>query len=194
MLPPPIVFTWRRDEDPAYLRDREWLVTNGLGGYASGTLLGIGTRRYHGLFVPNLVEPKGRHIMISRFDEEVECGDRMVRLGGAEFLDGRLETDVPRFLEEFRVDALMPVWRYAIGHHVIEMMAADRNDDARRGFAEQRGVDRELRIALGRNRGDVGADTEAAGIEGAFGKRDRQSALGTIVRRFHATLAHQLDD
>ena len=108
MLPPPIVFTWRRDEDPAYLRDREWLVTNGLGGYASGTLLGIGTRRYHGLFVPNLVEPKGRHIMISRFDEEVECGDRMVRLGGAEFLDGRLETDVPRFLEEFRVDALMP--------------------------------------------------------------------------------------
>jgi len=120
MLPPPIVFTWRRDEDPAYLRDREWLVTNGLGGYASGTLLGIGTRRYHGLFVPNLVEPKGRHIMISRFDEEVECGDRMVRLGGAEFLDGRLETDVPRFLDEFRVDALMPVWRYAIGRHVIE--------------------------------------------------------------------------
>jgi len=93
-LPPAIVFDWTGEGDPAFLRDREWLVTNGLGGYASGTLLGIGTRRYHGLFVPNLVEPKGRHIMISRFDEEIDVDGRCVRLGGAEFLDGRLETTV----------------------------------------------------------------------------------------------------
>ena len=39
---------------------REWLVTNGLGGYASGTLLGLATRRYHGVFVPNLPAPRGR--------------------------------------------------------------------------------------------------------------------------------------
>src|SRR6476469_9005781 len=96
----PLIFPWDARHDRRELLTREWLITNGLGGYASGTLLGVGTRRYHGIFVPNLVEPKGRHIMISRFDEEVECGDRMVRLGGAEFLDGRLETDVPRVLEE----------------------------------------------------------------------------------------------
>jgi predicted glycogen debranching enzyme len=120
MLPAPIDIDWRGEDDPAYLRDREWLVTNGLGGYASGTLLGIGTRRYHGLFVPNLAEPKGRHIMISRFDEEITCGARTVQLGGAEFLDGRLETDVHRYLVRFTLDATMPTWRYRCGDRVIE--------------------------------------------------------------------------
>src|SRR5690606_5912907 len=63
-----IVFTWNRDSDPSFLRNREWLLTNGLGGYASGTLAGIPARKYHGLFVPNLATPKGRHILISRCD------------------------------------------------------------------------------------------------------------------------------
>ncbi|HSV20561.1 MAG TPA: amylo-alpha-1,6-glucosidase [Casimicrobiaceae bacterium] len=120
MLPPPLVFDWAPDGDPAFLRDREWLVTNGLGGYASGTLLGIGTRRYHGLFVPNLADPKGRHIMISRFDEEIDVDGRCVRLGGAEFLDGRLETDVHRCLTRFTLDAMMPTWRFELGARVIE--------------------------------------------------------------------------
>jgi predicted glycogen debranching enzyme len=120
MVPPSIVFDWSPDRDPAFLRDREWLVTNGLGGFASGTLLGIGTRRYHGLFVPNLTEPKGRYIMISRFDEEISVDGRSVRLGGAEFLDGRLETDVHRCLTRFTLDAMMPTWRFALGGRVIE--------------------------------------------------------------------------
>ena len=120
MLPPPIVFDWSPDRNLAFLRDREWLVTNGLGGFASGTLLGIGTRRYHGLFVPNLTEPKGRYIMISRFDEEISVDGRSVRLGGAEFLDGRLETDVHRCLSRFTLEAMMPTWRFALGGRVIE--------------------------------------------------------------------------
>jgi predicted glycogen debranching enzyme len=120
MLPSPITFDWTGEGDPAFLRDREWLVTNGLGGYASGTLLGIGTRRYHGLFVPNLFEPRGRYIMVSRFDEEVETGDGVVRLGGAEFVDGRLDTDAHRCLRRFTLHASMPSWRFAIGDHVIE--------------------------------------------------------------------------
>ena len=66
-----IVLRWDRDRDPLELRRREWLITNGLGGYASGTIAGIPTRKYHGLFVPNLAAPKGRHIMISRCDESV---------------------------------------------------------------------------------------------------------------------------
>ena len=49
-----------RDDATAW-RQREWLLTNGLGGYASGTLAGVCTRRYHGLFVPNLQQPRGRH-------------------------------------------------------------------------------------------------------------------------------------
>jgi predicted glycogen debranching enzyme len=120
MPAPPIVFDWSPDRDPALLRDREWLVTNGLGGFASASLLGIGTRRYHGLFVPNLAEPKGRHIMISRFDEEIDVDGGSMRLGGAEFLDGRLETDVHRCLERFTLDAMMPTWRFRLGARVIE--------------------------------------------------------------------------
>ena len=55
-----ILMNWQRGNDPAFLRSREWLLTNGLGGYSSGTLAGIPARKYHGLFVPNLANPKGR--------------------------------------------------------------------------------------------------------------------------------------
>src|SRR5262252_8834477 len=59
------------------LRQREWIVTNGIGGYASGTLCGEIARRYHGLLTANLASPSGRHLMISRFDQElVGCENR----------------------------------------------------------------------------------------------------------------------
>ena len=86
-----IVLRWDRDRDPLELRRREWLVTNGLGGYSSGTIAGIPTRKYHGLFVPNLAAPKGRHIMISRCDESVVTSTRRLHLGGAEFENERFE-------------------------------------------------------------------------------------------------------
>jgi predicted glycogen debranching enzyme len=112
---------WNVSDDPALLRDREWLVTNGLGGYASGSLLGIATRRHHGLFVPNLANPKGRYIMISRFDEDVDCDSRKcVQLGGAEFLDGRLETQTHLYLKEFRLEGLIPTWLFNIHGRLIE--------------------------------------------------------------------------
>lgn len=112
---------WKAGDDPALLRDREWLITNGLGGYASGSLLGIATRRHHGLFVPNLANPKGRYIMISRFDEEVDChGENCVQLGGAEFVDGRLETQSHLHLREFRLEGLIPTWFFDIHGRLIE--------------------------------------------------------------------------
>ncbi len=61
-------------QDDIAWRNREWIVTNGLGGYASGALAGVCTRRYHGLFVPNLPSPRGRHLMVSRLDEEISFG------------------------------------------------------------------------------------------------------------------------
>src|SRR3954449_10893442 len=51
------------DELPGILR-REWLVTNGLGGYASGTISGSVTWRYHGLLIAALPEPFGRTVML----------------------------------------------------------------------------------------------------------------------------------
>jgi hypothetical protein len=57
--------------DPDQLTALEWLVTNGLGGYASGTLGGVLTRRYHALLIAALPAPLGRVVLVSRLDERV---------------------------------------------------------------------------------------------------------------------------
>ena len=97
-----VVVPWKSDQDVTRLLSREWLVTNGLGGYASSSLMNVATRRYHGIFVPDLPSPRGRTIVVPRLDEEVEVGDARVRLSGVEYADGRLDTDVPHYLTEFR--------------------------------------------------------------------------------------------
>jgi len=120
MAEPTLVFPWQFGKDFTFLRSREWLVTNGLGGYASGTLLGMATRRYHGLFTPNLPAPRGRVVMIPRLDEEVHCGPRSVWLGGAEFADGKTEGDGYLFLKEFRREWQTPVWAFEIDGRTLE--------------------------------------------------------------------------
>lgn len=110
---PELNFAGTATDDPAVLLSKEWLVTNGLGGYASGSLLGVSTRRYHGLFVPD-VPSKGRTMMVPRVDDTVETGARTVTLSGAEYEDGRLEGDGYRFLDAFRREWQTPVWRFAI--------------------------------------------------------------------------------
>src|SRR3954466_4800774 len=64
---------WEPGQRPelAGLLEREWLVTNGLGGYASGTLCGAATRRYHGLLIAALPAPLGRTMMLNRLAERV---------------------------------------------------------------------------------------------------------------------------
>jgi len=52
---------------------REWIVTNGIGGYASSTITGANTRRYHGLLVAALKPPAARTVLLSKLDEEVEA-------------------------------------------------------------------------------------------------------------------------
>jgi glycogen debranching enzyme len=115
-----IVIGWDRDRDPEWLRDREWLVTNGLGGYASGTLAGIPARKYHGLFVPNLAAPRGRHIMISRCDESISAGSHRLHLGGAEFENRRFSDESHGFLKEFRLDCRIATWRFELDDLVFE--------------------------------------------------------------------------
>lgn len=107
-----IILHWDRNNDPAFLRNREWLLTNGLGGYSSGTLAGIPARKYHGLFVPNLASPKGRHILISRCDERVSIHGRSIHLGGAEFPEQRFEGESHALLKEFRLDHRIAMWTF----------------------------------------------------------------------------------
>ena len=102
---------WSRRE----LIGREWLVTNGLGGYASGTLAGPPTRRYHALLVAALPAPLGRLALLAQLDERIRLPSRRVAWLG------RAESDVA--LIDFRLVGGLPVWRYALDDIVIEKRA-----------------------------------------------------------------------
>jgi predicted glycogen debranching enzyme len=115
-----LILPWDAGQDPAFLRTREWLVTNGLGGFASGSIAGIPTRKYHGLFVPNLAHPKGRHVMISRCDEMIVRGEQHVHLGGAEFEHERFTGESPRYLRQFRLHQRIAVWLFDLGGVVLQ--------------------------------------------------------------------------
>jgi predicted glycogen debranching enzyme len=108
--------------DFATLIDREWLVTNGLGGYASGTLAGVNTRRYHGILIAAHKAPLGRVMALNHLRYHFRFPDwTHVAVGGNEKAT-RASPDAfgTHILEEFRLDAGLPVWRYASNGHMIE--------------------------------------------------------------------------
>jgi predicted glycogen debranching enzyme len=107
--------------DPEAVIGREWLVTNGLGGYASGTIAGVATRRYHGLLIAALPNPLGRTMMLNRVLERVIFQDGSSSpLGGQERALGGLDLAPLDHIRAFRVDAGLPVWEYQVGRTVIE--------------------------------------------------------------------------
>ncbi|HWT72245.1 MAG TPA: amylo-alpha-1,6-glucosidase [Oxalicibacterium sp.] len=99
------------------LLTREWLVANALGGYASGTVSGIVTRRYHGLLVAALPAPLGRTVMLSHVTELVHLPEGVIEL---EPLDQHMQASAQSHLSEFRLEMGLPVWRYQIGDLVLE--------------------------------------------------------------------------
>jgi len=105
------------DSDP-HLRE-EWLVTNGLGGYASGTVSGAITRRYHGLLIAALPNPLGRMMMLNGLSERFRFPDRTVVYTGAEELAGITPENVLP-LAEFRLEAGLPIWRYEAHGFLLE--------------------------------------------------------------------------
>src|SRR5258708_4613163 len=101
------------------LLTREWLVTNGLGGYASGTIAGVASRRYHSLLIAALPAPLGRRVMLNHLSELLRLPDgSTVLFGGEERAGGALQLHGADYLTEFRLDMGLPVWRYAVGNIV----------------------------------------------------------------------------
>ena len=91
---------------------REWLVTNGLGGYASGTVPGVITRRYHGLLIAALPAPLGRVVMLSHVAEQIKLADGLcVEIGGRERSGDAADAHGTGYLTEFRLESGLPVWR-----------------------------------------------------------------------------------
>jgi predicted glycogen debranching enzyme len=68
--------------------EKEWIITNGLGGYASSTVLGVNTRKYHGLLVAAFYPPRDRRLCLAKLDEELIVGDHFYPLFSNEFQDG----------------------------------------------------------------------------------------------------------
>jgi len=91
---------------------REWIVTNGIGGYASSTITGANTRRYHGLLVAALKPPAARTVLLSKLDEEVEASGSTYRLSTNEYENGTIYPDGYLFLERVELDGMIPSFFY----------------------------------------------------------------------------------
>jgi predicted glycogen debranching enzyme len=134
--------------DDAGWRTREWRVCHGLGGYASGTLAGVCSRRYHGFFVPNLPEPRGRHVLVSRLDEQLSCGGRTWVLGGTDHAGKPLAVANAACLRAFRLDGNIACWTFECGDVTLErqlVMPHQRNTSYLR-YEIVRGPDAVLRV------------------------------------------------
>lgn len=105
---------------------REWLVTNGIGGFASGTIAGHLTRRYHGLLMAALQPPLGRTLLLSKLEETVEYdgiypeSGRLYELYCNRWSDGTIEPDGYKHLDRFHLEGTTPVWTFAIGNALLE--------------------------------------------------------------------------
>ena len=114
-----IDFSPVRGENARELLRREWLATNGLGGYASGTISGSVSWRYHGLLIAALPSPFGRMVMLNHLAEFLRLSNgRLIEFGGREH-----EAEPPSgtlYLREFRLENQLPVWRYEIEGILLE--------------------------------------------------------------------------
>jgi predicted glycogen debranching enzyme len=99
---------------------REWLVTNGLGGYASGTVAGTTTRRYHGLLVAALQPPVKRTVLVNSLDETVKYHGNIFSLATNRWKSGFVSPTGYIQIESFHLEGAKPVWRYALEDALIE--------------------------------------------------------------------------
>ncbi len=106
--------------DLAAAESREWLVTNGIGGYASGTVAGSQTRRYHGLLIAALQPPVGRTQLVSAIDEIVRYAGVDFSLATHRWASGAVDPTGFLLLEDFRLEGSTPVWTYALSDALLE--------------------------------------------------------------------------
>jgi predicted glycogen debranching enzyme len=108
----------------------EWLVTNGLGGYACGTVAGANTRRYHAFLMASLAPPVERTMVVAKVDVSVEYAGRMYHLSPNEFVGGTVDPRGFVLIESFELRDGIPIWHYALGDALLEqriLMVPGRN-------------------------------------------------------------------
>jgi predicted glycogen debranching enzyme len=119
-LPSPIELGRSLCGDLASAERREWIVTNGLGGFASGTVAGTLTRRYHGLLFAALRPPGCRTLLVAKFDEVAEYAGLRYELGTNRWEGGVVAPRGYAYIERFRLSGTTPVWTYAVAEALLE--------------------------------------------------------------------------
>ena len=90
---------------------KEWIITNGIGGFCSSTALGLNTRRYHGLLVASLLPPAQRHLVLSKLDESIQIGEEKYNLY-TNMCENYI-SDGYKYLESFEKE-YVPVFTYKV--------------------------------------------------------------------------------
>ena len=99
---------------------REWLVTNGIGGYALGTVAGLETRCYHGLLFAALQPPLGRTLLLAKVDETASYGGEQFQLATNRWVGGEVAPEGFRLVERFHLEGSTPVWTFALADALLE--------------------------------------------------------------------------
>ena len=113
---------WGREisGDLAAAERREWLCVNAIGGFASGTIAGTQTRRYHGLLVAALDPPLGRTLMCGGVHDSAGYAGASWPLFAGRWASGAVDPHGYRLIERFRLEGTTPVWTYALADALIE--------------------------------------------------------------------------
>ncbi len=99
---------------------REWLVANGIGGFASGTISGLLTRRYHGLLIASLEPPAGRTLLATKVEETARYAAQTFSLGANRWRGGALDPQGWVNIERFGLEGTIPAWTFALGEARLE--------------------------------------------------------------------------
>ena len=129
--------------------NREWLVADGVGGYAMGTVSGLRTRRYHGLLVVAVAGPANRMLGLASLDAVVVSGDARFRLATDEWASGTVDPRGNELLSSFELVDGVPRWRWQIGGVVLEREVAMAHGSPVVGVVHRLiGADRPVRLEL----------------------------------------------
>jgi glycogen debranching enzyme len=110
--------------DLASAETREWLLTNGRGGYAMGTVAGTLTRRYHGLLVAAVDPPVARRLVVARLELDVDYDGRSYALGTNRWSSGAVAPQGWRLAEAFELIDGLPTWSYALADALLQVTLA----------------------------------------------------------------------
>ncbi len=116
----PVTFDRRICNDFAEASSREWLVTNGIGGFASGTIAACATRRYHGILLAALNPPVGRTQLVGAIDEIINYAGTNYELATHEWASGAIAPQGFQFIESFRLEGTVPTWVYSLNDALLQ--------------------------------------------------------------------------